>query len=365
LEEENESGVSEEEKEVFRLLEPPDEEGVQLLVEKIGCSEEHAKSILATASWDVNAAIELIGYLSEKNLYIIKGRFKSTKVKAYGLFLLIINVLQGILERVDAVVCRSSRICAFDVKAKWDVFEKVVHNIRMKKIGVVVKLTNELREELKAVFQMKDKAVFQALINPVRDDLENILVAAVGKVIDDTKPALSIDVDQISALREKDKEVEVSQEEKEKKELIKEERGELVIKLNITPVIAPVSGIPITELTQGERILVEVVDTTELGKFLAELMGGRKEDQTVPLVVSIEEISPLPEDEQVRLVVKFGPGVFGEAVVPRNIKLHPSSQPLREVPKEKREISSKELLIFLIALGILNFIFLLLLFFLR
>jgi hypothetical protein len=336
------------------------------LIDKIGCSEEHARSILATASWDVNAAIELIDYLSEKNIYIIKGRFKSLKGKAYGLFLLIVNVLQGVLERADAVVCRSSKICAFDVKSKWDVFEKVIHNIRTRKIGVVVKLTKELREKLETVFQMKDKEIFQALINPATDDLENILVAAIGKVIRDPKPTLSIDIDQISALKGKDEEAEISQEdetsqEKEEKEIVKEEKGELVIKLKITPVIAPVSGIPIMELTQGERILVEVVDTTELGEFLAELMGGRKENQTIPLAVSIEEISPLPENEQVRLVVKFGPGVLGETIVPHNIKLHPSSKPLRDVPQEKKEIFSKELMIFLIALGILNLIFLFLL----
>jgi hypothetical protein len=325
------------------------EQSVQILMQRSrGISKEHAEVILDVASNDLNKALEILDSLSDRSISIIKVRFASENMHQYGLLLIILNVLKGILEKVNVVAVRNPMVCLFDVKASWDSIEKVINGIKSRKLGVEDYLTKKIQVRLKEVFGRVDKESFQLLIDRDEEGFKEILKDELVKLVEDPTLKMWMCIDWISALEEKTTTKAPEKELSHDEEIKSKEKG---IWLNIAPVIAPVSGVSIEELEVGDRIIIKIVEESELGRFLAELMGGRVGEQIVPLMVPIKEIFPL-DDGKLQVIVKFGPGVFGKGIVPQDLKVFSAAQLLRK--EEKFSFQKNSSLLLGISLGVIG-----------
>lgn len=95
---------------------------------------------------------------------------------------------------------------------------------------------------------------------------------------------------------------------------------EFEVRLKVQYAIDPAKGKLIKQLNKGEKLIVKVVDERRTGEFLTTLLGAKKEGKEVPVtgeVVKAEEISA----DRFKVIVRFGPGIYGEGIVGASIKL--------------------------------------------
>lgn len=112
-------------------------------------------------------------------------------------------------------------------------------------------------------------------------------------------------------------EVPPEEEEQEKKDALEDE---IEIRLKTQFAIDPVKGKTVKQLNKGEKLVVKIVDERRTGEFLTHLLGAKKEGKDVPIVGEVLRAEEMP-NERFKIVVRFGPGVYGEGWVGAAIKL--------------------------------------------
>jgi hypothetical protein len=297
------------------------ENNISLLMEKSGCTKEQAVSVLESTGGNLEQAISIINSISSKNIYIIKGRFNCKTEELYGLFLILVNNSTKELEKLEVVVSRNALLCQGDININWDEFEKNINSISIRKSELSNRKMAKLHHDIIDLFNSEEKIpIFEALTASEIDRVKGLLSVHIGKSLGDPNIELALNIDQIAGLEKVPKETEILAPQilKEKEE--KEEEKKARINLQIALVLSPVSGSLVTELKPDDRVAVKVIDTTETGKYLAQLMGAIRNEEIIPIMAHIDSITPL-EMDKVRVVVKFGPGVVGETLVSKNAKV--------------------------------------------
>lgn len=103
-------------------------------------------------------------------------------------------------------------------------------------------------------------------------------------------------------------------------EELKIDKEDCSIELECVPIINPKDGSPVKDLEEGDEILVKIEDTKEVGIYLAELVGGRRNDEVLPLLVPIVSKEQIKENE-LNVKIEIGPGVYGKFTVPSEAKI--------------------------------------------
>jgi hypothetical protein len=299
------------------------DENVRQLIDVIGCSPLQGKLLLDSTLGDIEEAKRIVDSLNNKNLFVLKGRFEGKGSGMYGLLYFVFNTQERIAEKVSAVVTRNRWLSMYDVEMSWDIFERNIQGILERKTGVALKSTKKLVECLE---EMGEE--FLQYLDSL-EDLRQKLCEVIGEVIGDPQTQLHLAAHQMSSFLMEEGDT---------------GGGNGKIVLSITPVVSPVSGVSVSELKQGDRILVKVTDQTELGSYFAQLMGGRLEEKIFPVIAPIEEISVLDSDRR-KIVVNFGRAVVGEMRVSEELKISTpekkKSEPTESEPRKRIPIPIK------------------------
>ncbi|HOJ49868.1 MAG TPA: DUF4899 domain-containing protein [Spirochaetota bacterium] len=116
----------------------------------------------------------------------------------------------------------------------------------------------------------------------------------------------------------------------EKEDVKKEEKKEdEIFTIKVVPVLDPINGKNVSDLTVNDRVVFELKDEREAANYIGELL----QKDNVGLIGKVESYSIVDEDT-VRLNIKFAPGISGEALVSKTVLLKTFS--------EYDEMNSKE-----------------------
>lgn len=186
----------------------------------------------------------------------------------------------------------------------------------------MLKIRSFLQERPQALFkETPEEEAFRARLS---EELEKRL----SEVMPGSRPTtqiLLLDHEAYSALREKA--AKMAKEEGEADE--RESELEIVVKVQMA--VDAAKGKSVEQLSQGEKVLVRVIDERPLAQFLGNLLAPDG-DQPIPAEAFGAEELPTGS---VRLLVKLGPGLLGECVLPRNVLIKvvpPETQVEPEVP---------------------------------
>jgi hypothetical protein len=126
----------------------------------------------------------------EKNeSFVVKGRFKGIVSDTWGLFVLIINLKEGSLEKLEAIVSRNGWLSLYDVSANWENIERYITRIRHGKGRFSRSLTEKLYSYLHSVFESNEKysllQAFSQYLNGFcghnfESKLRNMIAKAIG-----------------------------------------------------------------------------------------------------------------------------------------------------------------------------------------
>ncbi len=248
-----------------------------------------------------------------------------------GIIYAVLNAKEGYVSTLDCVFTSKTDSILPPVNLSGTDFEKALSQYKQQYV-INSQVTIPLKDVLRTIFSPEEIKRLQGMEN-TEEEISAVILKSIKDVTKD-------DI-QISC------ELNFDEEKKEEKEELdgiskkeKEEEKEIEIYLRSQLAIDPVHGKTIFELCRGDKLLVKVVDDRPIAEYLSFLLSSTKGDESTLThicapVYRAEEI----EENKYRLLVKFGPGVYGETVVLPSVKI----KIVKEEEMKKKEVKSQSM----------------------
>lgn len=252
---------------------------------------------------------------------ILKGRFKALETNSYGLFLIFISEELRMVENVMAIASHYSSLYDVDPALPWFAMEENIINLKWKgdiSVSISLDLQNYLESSLD---RDRGYELYTYIKNNDMTKIESLLQAILMKPLGDRNIFMEI-VSEVVSKKEIQK--------------IRNERTRAKIKERIKPlqqtpvkedntvavdlVLAPVSGIPIYELTKGDKIMVKINDKSVRGRYYIDFLGTRVEGNIIPIPAEIMDIRR-DENNEYTILCKIKENIFGKAVETEQVKI--------------------------------------------
>jgi len=302
--------------------------------------------------------------IESENYIILKGRFKAVETNTFGLFIIFFNEELKAVENLMAIASHYSSLFEIDPHLPWHYFEENIINLKWKgdiALNISIDLQNYMESSLerdrgyelftliKNNDEMKIETLLQAiLIKPLSD--RNLVIETVSEIVSK---------DAMRSIREEEKKPKTVQPSLKATEF--NLKGKSVVDIDL--ILAPVSGIPIYELSKGDKIMVKINDKTTNGKYFIDMLGARVEGNIIPIPAKVIDIKR-GADKEYHIFCKLDKGTYGKAVETEQVKLKryedllESKSKYDELPILDEYKKEKSFPIFTLVLGGLIFIIL-------
>lgn len=297
------------------------------LQSETGCDFDLAKLMLKFTGDDVEGAVKIINSV-EKNIYVIRGKFIAQTNKIYGAFIFFYDVKNKSIEKVNAVIKDDDKTAIeFDFEKRWREYQEDILNYE-KSHSINLNIQNNFYSGL---INSKSIHFFEKLSKSKEIDeqsLKNFLTETIIGVVGDINTALKLKIDKTDAfemnkgdkiLNDGDKTGDSEDKKSEKKKVALEKNQMLTIKIELD--IAPVEGIPISELKPGQMIAVKITDDRAVASYINNLLSGTNYNEDEPQIIYAELNDLVVTDGGIHVKVQFGPGIYGVAFYGENVKV--------------------------------------------
>ena len=300
-----------------------------------------------------------------KYTVILKGRFKGLDSNSFGLFIIFLNEELRMVENLIAVVSHFSSLYDVDPAMSWDTLEENLINLKWKG-DISVNSTIDLQNYLESALDRdRGNELYQLVKNNDISRMESLLQAILMKPLNDrnvqieTHSEYMSNAEMISRRAERNKSVK-----KDDPAAAKESDEKIKDAIEVDLVLAPVSGIPVYELAQGDKIMIKIKDKLPKGKYYIDLLGARVEGNIIPVPAEVTDIKKSDQNEY-SIMCKIKEYIYGRAVETEQVKLKKydelleTEQSLREFDLHEKSDGKRGFPFFVIIIGALTFITLL------
>lgn len=296
---------------------------IRLVQGAVNCTEEEAQMALEGAGGDVHVAVKLLDLIA-KDILVIKFRFEGKRAATVsGLGYLAADIRSGKLLATNTVVTyRMSLADEVTPDLPWRVIDSSVANLRDNaeiNLNATLDLDGQLNIAMKPwrideLGRMATAGRDAELVQAIHDELSQALKEDLRTEVA-WELLTRVQFDGETALDRADRPAVPDMEPSET-----EAGNGLTIFLQSELVVAPIDGVPVEALTAGQTALVKITDSSQIGSYLATLLGGRAGTETVPLAAPVTRVEELPSG-RLRVEFRFGPGVMGKAICERGVKV--------------------------------------------
>lgn len=328
---------------------------IQQLVSETGCDEQLAKLLLIFTGGDIEASKKIINSI-DKDIFIIKGKFVCNNILKFGIFLVFYNKKSGKIERSEFFISNNKNILNININSRWNEIientKEIIQNISEDESEE--EINNHFRDELSKV----EFVDFLEKVSKNYDKNKNLLIKAFSNIVSnltaDVNISVKVEKEEIDifefgkGIKDLDELNKIENEYDEDKENESEIHSDTkigseyqLITLECEPQYAPINGFSISNFLPGDSIKVKIIDDSDIGNYIAKLLHGIDEDgNKVPLSATITNIEKLDE-ELLKIMVEFGPGIYGKLIVGNDVKVEGEYQYNEE--REKKKKSSKQM----------------------
>lgn len=290
-----------------------------------------------------------IGNTDTDNYYIIKGRFKGTNSNTYGLFIMFISIPTKTLENVLVAASHFSTIYEYSPDMDWASFEEKITNLKWKG-EVSTNISHDLQIISHDLQILMANTIKQDLVEEFIESIdsnqlgkiEHTIVNIISKGLIDKSVIIDFKINRVShqeIIKTKDERARREKEEREAKkreemrkaeaERFKVEEGGVILDASL--VLAPVSGIPISEAKQGDQIMIKIDSSTERGNYFIDLLNARSDDGNVRPVKGVIKDVFMNALGEYQILAEIGPGIYARAIETEQVKIKrydPSEEPI-------------------------------------
>jgi len=300
-----------------------------------------------------------------KYTVILKGRFKGIDSNSFGLFIIFLNEELRMVENLIAVVSHFSSLYDVDPAIPWDTLEENLINLKWKG-DISVNSTIDLQNYLESALDRdRGNELYQLVKNNDIMRIESLLQAILMKPLNDRNVQIETHSEYVSNAEMSSRRAERNKSVKKDESNAAKESGESIKDaIEVDLVLAPVSGIPVYELSRGDKIMIKINDTFPKGKYYIDLLGARVEGNIIPVPAEIMEIKKNDQNEY-SIMCKIKENIYGRAVETEQVKLKKydelleTEQSLREFDLHEKAGGKRRFPFFVIIIGALTFVTLL------
>ncbi len=249
---------------------------------------------------------------SEGNILIVKGRFKSTSMNLYGLFLIIVSSMKKI-DSHHVIVTSYSDMYEIDPNTPWYKYEEYIVDRKWKgnfNNSMTASLMDAFTKLSEDVRNMRN--LYENIYNYDYDQMDLILFDMINRIIHDKNLVMETLIQEISQQefqnikddRSKPQGKNDSGQEK------KDSHGTI---LHVKPVLAPLNGKPIYELRIGDKIMIKIMPTSNQENYYIDLYNLRDENKNIKALPAtvIDIKSSAGKNNPIEILGEIMPGVYG------------------------------------------------------
>ncbi len=302
--------------------------------------------------------------LEADNTIVLKGRFKAVDTNTYGLFIIFLSEKLRTVENLLAIASHYSSLYETDPHLPWYSLEENIVNLKWKgdiAVNVSIDLQNYMESSLD---RDRGNELYMLILNNDQTKMESLLQAILIKPLSDRNLILEIATESISDESMHSKRAERNRNKRGAKEAVAQKKSEADGYIPVDLILAPVSGIPIYELSKGDKIMVRISDLSVRGKYYIDLLGARVDGNIIPVPAEVTHISKNSKNEYT-ILCNITDKAVGRIVESEQVKLKryddlfDQEAPLREIALDESDGKGRSFPMFIVITGALMFVILL------
>ena len=250
---------------------------------------------------------------ASENILIVKGRFKSTSMNLYGLFLLIFSTIKK-LDTYHVIVSSYSDMYDFEPHTSWERYEEIIvdrkwkGNFNNSMTASIMDAFTKLSEDSRST-----KILYDHVYNYDYDQMDLIIFDLINRIIHDKNLTMETSIQEVSAQEFRKIKVDRSKPPEEEKEKERPDDGKQSTILQVKPIVAPINGKPIYSLRIGDKILIKIIPASSRENYYIDLYNLKEEKtiRSVPATV-VDIKAGLGKNNPVEILTEIMPGVYGQ-----------------------------------------------------
>jgi hypothetical protein len=293
----------------------------------------------------------------EKTTIIIKGRFKAPSVSSFGMFIVFMDNASKNVEKFDIVASHFSTIYENNIGMPWNEFEDIIVKLKWKG-EFATSLTHDVQTTLEDLFQAgggRGPEIWANIKKLQFNKVENIFEEALTRPVGDKNLKVEISVEtlpasQIDSIRKSKTQTENKdilsltapaepQDESKKTSITSFVPEDSAVLLEVSLVLSPVSGVPIYNLKEGDKIFIKITEQSNRGQYFIDLLNASQDGELLPIPATVVKV--IKEGKIYTVIVNIGPGIYGRSLDEDNVKVK-MYDPLLDKRKEKVSASMLE-----------------------
>lgn len=254
--------------------------------------------------------------LSDGNMLIVKGRFKSNSMNLYGQFIIFFNS-EGRMDTYSIIISTYSDTYNLEPHAGWEKYEEFIADLKWKghfytsMTASLMDSLNRMAEESRIVGEL-----FSHTYNYDYDKMELILHDTINRIVHDKNLIMETGIQEVT--REEYRSARSSNPPADDADHAAQDQGDRdtergSVILTVKPILAPVNGKPLYSLRIGDRIMVRILPNTDRANYYIDVLGLRDDKTVRPAPGEVIDIKAgKGKNDPVEILTELGPGIFGK-----------------------------------------------------
>lgn len=272
-------------------------------------------------------------FKTDSSYIVMKGRFKAPAASAYGVYVIFMDNLNKTVDKIDLVSSHFSTIYENNnPNMPWNELQDIINRLKWKG-EYATSLTHDIQASMEDLFQPNTgrgvdiwNALKKGQPNKAVAIFEEYLVRPTG----DKAIKCELVIENVTKSDMED--VRRSREQKDQREALKATQNiqipkaesdvrmeESSVVLEISLMLSPISGKPLMELKEGDKILVKISEQSSRGQYFLDLLNATANNEILPMPATVIKVSR--EGKINTCLVSIGPGIYGKSMDEDNVKV--------------------------------------------
>jgi len=269
---------------------------------------------------------------SENTYIIIKGRFRAISSSSFGLFIVFLDNITKNVEKYDIVSSHFSTLYENNINMPWHELEEIISKLKWKG-EYATSLTHDIQACFEDLFQVgtgRAQDIWSNIKKAQLEKVSSIFDEVLARPTSDKSVKCEITIETIA--KTEIEEVKRDRSEKEGKEILSSTYAapteeisstprleESAVVLEVSLVLSPVSGTPIYDLKENDRVFIKISEQSSRGQYFIDLLGASENNEIIPIPADVVKMSK--EGKIYTVLVRIGPGIYGRSFDEDTVKV--------------------------------------------
>jgi len=294
----------------------------EILVNNYGISPEFAQNLLDFFGGDVDKVIQVMES-SDKEITIIKGKFLASRRNLYGAYVLFYNHQTLAPEYVFVICSTDMNLSRVRIEDPWPAY---IESLRV--YQTAQESDPEIASRIEAQILSRDNlpvltGYLSDKTSPDLINLKRFFTNEINRIIYDANVLVKFVLEEADIFRTR---AFLSTSHDGLKAISNNPSNLVLMNLKVEPILSPLGGKDAESLSSMDEIYVRVLDDRPVVPDLIERLRPPEVVATNTVVGKIVENQLMPESENRRITLLFGPGIFGSFIIGGKVRIQTRSE---------------------------------------